>query len=316
MNAAILLALLPALFWGSVGLISTKMGGSAAQQTLGMTFGALLFGLGTMFFFVMPRGIYLGKEIWVVGILSGLVWAVGMAFQFLMFKQMGVSIGMPLSTAAQIIMNAVMAATVLGEWINIKMWLVGIISIALVVFGATLISLPDKKSEKKAESALNGKGLLYLVISTLGFMLYFVLPNFLSKIEYIKPSIKAANNGIDYMTAIVGPQAIGQVVGALLIAILIFREQKVMFAAPTWRNILTGLTWALGNIFMFISTAAPSIGQTIATTFSQLGIIVGTFGGIYILHEKKSSGQMRNILIGTALVIIGALIIGNIHSFA
>jgi len=55
MNLAILLALVPALAWGSVGLVNTKMGGSAAQQTLGMTFGALIFGLGTMFLYVMPN---------------------------------------------------------------------------------------------------------------------------------------------------------------------------------------------------------------------------------------------------------------------
>lgn len=75
MNAAILLALVPALAWGSVGLVNTKMGGSAGQQTLGMTFGALLFGLATMFFYVMPHHAYLGKEIWTVGVASGLVWA-------------------------------------------------------------------------------------------------------------------------------------------------------------------------------------------------------------------------------------------------
>ena len=55
MNAALLLALVPALAWGSVGLVNTKMGGSAGQQTLGMTFGALIFGLATMFFYVMPN---------------------------------------------------------------------------------------------------------------------------------------------------------------------------------------------------------------------------------------------------------------------
>jgi len=67
---------------------------------------------------------------------------------------------------------------------------------------------------------------------------------------------------------------------------------------------------------MFISAANPDIGQTIATTFSQLGIIVGTFGGIYLLGEKKSSYQMKMIAIGTILVVIGAIIIGNINSFA
>ena len=43
-----LLALIPALAWGSIGLVSGKLGGNAYQQTLGMTFGALVFGVGTL----------------------------------------------------------------------------------------------------------------------------------------------------------------------------------------------------------------------------------------------------------------------------
>ncbi|MDF7637378.1 GRP family sugar transporter [Leuconostocaceae bacterium ESL0958] len=313
MDFAIVLALLPALFWGSVGLVSTKMGGTAAQQTLGMSTGALFFGLTTMFAFVMPNHYYLGSRIWVVGLLSGLVWAMGMAFQFLLFKQMGVSLGMPLSTAAQIIMNALLAAVVLGEWTNGMMWLIGIVSIALVVLGATFISKPDKAAVEK--SNLDAKGIFYLVMSTVGFMIYFVLPNLLSKIGYISDDIKSVDNGIAYTTAIVGPQGIGQFIGAIII-VLVFRESKLMFGKASFKNIITGLVWAAGNIFVFISAADPSVGQTIATTLSQLGIIVGTFGGIYILKEKKSSHQMKFIIAGTILVLIGAMIIGNIHSFA
>ena len=33
------IALIPALAWGSIGLISGKLGGNANQQTLGMTWG-------------------------------------------------------------------------------------------------------------------------------------------------------------------------------------------------------------------------------------------------------------------------------------
>lgn len=40
-----LIALIPALAWGSIGLISGKLGGTANQQTLGMTWGALLFAI-------------------------------------------------------------------------------------------------------------------------------------------------------------------------------------------------------------------------------------------------------------------------------
>ncbi|MDF7626343.1 GRP family sugar transporter [Leuconostocaceae bacterium ESL0723] len=314
MNAALLLALLPALFWGSTGIISTKMGGNAAQQTLGMTFGALLFGLGTMLFYVLPKGIYFGSRIWVVGVLSGLVWAVGTAFQFLGNKEMGVSISMPLSTAGQIVMNALLAATLLGEWENGKMWLIGLVSIAVVVLGATFISMPDKRLD--GVGTVTPKGMLYIVISTIGYMFYFILPNYLAKLGYISPQIKEAGRGVDYMTAIVAPQAIGQVLGAFIIAIFVLKSGSIMFEKPTWKNMATGLAWALGNIFMFISTADPAVGQTIATTFSQLGIIVSAFGGVYILHERKTHRQMIYILLGTILVIVGAIIIGNIHQFA
>ncbi|MBS9338760.1 glucose transporter [Fructobacillus sp. M2-14] len=314
MDFAIIMALLPALFWGSVGLVSSKMGGSAAQQTLGMATGALIFGLITMFGFVMPNGYYMGVDIWVVGLLSGLVWAMGMAFQFLLFKQMGVSLGVPLSTAGQIIMNALLAATMLGEWTSVAMWIVGIVSIALVVTGAIFISKPDKGDLEK--SKIDSKSIFYLIMSTVGFMLYFILPNFLAKIGYVSEETRAAGHGLNYMTAIVGPQGIGQALGALFIVIFVLRESKTMFEKPTQKNLITGLIWALGNIFMFASAANPHVGQTIATTLSQLNIIVGTFGGIFILKEKKSSAQMKAIIFGTILVVVGAMIIGNIHAFA
>lgn len=314
MDIAIVLALLPALFWGSVGIVATKIGGSASQQTLGISAGALLFGLVVMFGYVIPNGFYLGPEVWVVGVLSGLVWAVGTAYQLLTYKRLGVALGLALSTAGQIIMNALLAATILGEWSSLAMWAVGIISIALVVTGAFFISTPDKSDASKPK--VDFKSMLYLTISTAGFMIYFVLPNFLAKVGYISSSVRTAGNGLNYMTALLGPQALGQVVGAISIVIFVFHEKDSMLKAPSWKNMLTGVVWALGNIFMFISAANPAVGQTIATTLSQLNLVVGTFSGIYILHEKKSSHQMKAIILGTILIVVGAMIIGNIHSFA
>lgn len=49
----ILIALVPMLAWGSIGLVSGKIGGDANQQTLGMTIGAFLFSL-VVFFVVSP----------------------------------------------------------------------------------------------------------------------------------------------------------------------------------------------------------------------------------------------------------------------
>lgn len=46
---SLLIALVPMIAWGSIGLVSGKIGGSANQQTLGMTIGALLFSIVVFF---------------------------------------------------------------------------------------------------------------------------------------------------------------------------------------------------------------------------------------------------------------------------
>ncbi|MFT8329167.1 MAG: GRP family sugar transporter [Oenococcus oeni] len=310
----ILIALIPAITWGSTGLVNTKMGGSAAQQTLGMTFGALIFGLAVMLFYVIPNHISLDYRIWIVGLFSGIFWAVGTAGQFVAYKDMGVSSAFPLSTAGQIVSNAIMAAAVLGEWTTIQMWVFGAIAITLVTTGALLTSARSKasKSTSTQRPAAYSHGLIALLLSTIGYMLYFVFPNLMFKVGFISKAVHEANNGASYMTAIIGPQAIGQVIGAFIIVIFVFHESEKMFQKATWRNILTGLNWGVGNLFMFISTANPAIGQATATTLSQMGVIVGTFGGIYLLHEKKTRDQMVKIVIGSVLVVIGGVLISNL----
>ncbi|WP_072152526.1 GRP family sugar transporter [Weissella viridescens] len=319
---AILIALIPALAWGSTGIITTKMGGSAAQGTLGMTLGALIFGLSTLLFYVIPSAgldFAFNPRVWVVGFVSGLFWAIGTAGQFVAFKKLGVSVGNPVSTASQIALNALMAASVLGEWTNGKMWFFGLLAIIAVVIGAVLTSLPDPNSKATPNPEADPKGgYMAIALSSLGFMMYFVFPNLLNKFGFISDAVHGAphGSGLHYMTAIVGPQSIGQVIGALIIVVFVMHQGKTMWQPATFRNILTGLVWGIGNIAMFISAANPQIGQAIAATLSQLGIIVGTFGGIYILHEKKTSRQMLYISIGTILVVVGAIIISNLSSLA
>ncbi|GAK31403.1 putative glucose uptake permease [Weissella oryzae SG25] len=316
---SILIALIPAIAWGSVGIVTTKMGGSAAQGTLGMTIGALVFGLGTMLIYVLPvagSDYAFNPKIWVVGVVSGLFWAVGTAGQFIGFKKLGVSIGNPISTAGQIIFNAIMAAAVLGDWTSSRMWLFGLIAIAMVALGAYFTSIPDANAPKQMNIDFSwSAGLLAMLISTLGYMMYFVFPNLLAKIGYISASLKAgphgSADGLYYMTSIVGPQSIGQVVGALIIVIFFMKEREI-FAKATWRNVVTGLVWAVGNVFMFISAANPKIGQATAATLSQMGIIVGVFGSIWILGERKSKRQMVFIIIGVILVALGGVVISNL----
>lgn len=307
-----LIALIPALAWGSTGLFSTKLGGSAGQQTLGMTFGAMIFGLLTFSFFVIPNHINMSTNIWIVGLLSGLLWAVGQAGQFTAIKAMGVSNAIPWSNAGQIVSNAALAATVLGEWKTGKMWLFGSLAILLVVVGAVLTAKRDVATKEGNISVANEttRGIIALVISTIGYAGYFIVPNLMKKFGYISTEIANQNHGVDYLTATIFPQSIGMVIGAFVIVLFFMRESKTMFQTPTWRNMLTGAVWGIGNLAMFISTA--TIGQAVAVTMSQMGIIVGTFGGIYILKERKTSLQMRYIIVGSILIVIGGILISNL----
>lgn len=312
---SILIALIPALCWGTVGILSTKFGGNAGQQALGISIGALVLGLIVTFGYVLPHHIMINSQIITVGFLSGLFWAVGIFGQLSAYKFMGVSIGFPLSTAGQIVLNALMGAAVLGEWYTGNMWLVGIVSILIVTVGAMLIAA-GPKNQKKAKSTEFNRGISALIFSTLGFMLYFVFPNLMVKFGYISQEIRNVNNGLNYMVAIITPQALGQIVGSLLIILFILRDWQLIFKIETAKNIITGLDWAFGNVCMFISAANPAIGQAIATTLSQMGVVVGTFGGIFILHERKTHDQMNKIILGTIGMIVGGVLIANIDKVA
>lgn len=313
---SILIALVPALAWGSVGIVTTKAGGTAAQGIMGMTIGAIILGFGTLAFFVIPNAgmdYAFNSRIWIVGFISGLIWAVGQVGQLIGFKKLGVSIGNPLSTSGQIVGNALMAAAVLGEWHTGRMWFLGVLSIALVTGGALLTTVRDKNAPAETNPERDFKGgVSAVIVSTLAFMMYFVLPNLLNKWGYISDAVHNQNNGLDYMTAIVAPQSVGQILGALLIVAFYFKETNNIMKSGTARQVITGLVWALGNVFMFISTGNPDVGQATATTLSQTGIIVGTFGAIFILGEHKTKRQMGYILLGTVLVIVGAILISKL----
>ena len=121
----ILLALLPALTWGSLVLVSEKLGGSSYNQTLGITVGSLLFAI-VMSFINPPEW---SSVVWIVGIISGIGWAFGQLFQFNSVKEIGVSKTVPISTGLQILGNTFFAVIIFREWNDKLTIIIGIIAI-------------------------------------------------------------------------------------------------------------------------------------------------------------------------------------------
>ncbi|PLR84407.1 hypothetical protein CVD25_02245 [Bacillus canaveralius] len=80
--SGILLALIAAVSWGSIVLVSNKLGGDENSQTIGTTLGALLFSI-FIFIFVQPD---LSLLVCSVGFISGLFWSIYYCFVYRMKK--------------------------------------------------------------------------------------------------------------------------------------------------------------------------------------------------------------------------------------
>ncbi|MCF0233106.1 MAG: glucose transporter GlcU, partial [Enterococcus sp.] len=264
---SLLIALVPMIAWGSIGLVSGKIGGSANQQTLGMTIGALLFSI-VVFFVIQPT---LTTATLIVGFISGLFWSLGQNQQFHSMKYMGVSVGLPISTGMQLVVNTVAGAVFFHEWTKTKDFVVGFIALAFLVFGVYLTARQDDDSQPKTSNSMLdfNKGIRALIFSTVGYGVYTIIIN---------------ATGLDPW-GIILPQSIGMLVGASF-----FAFKKVKVDRFVWMNMTTGLLWGLGNICMLLTMR--EIGLAISFSLSQMGIIISTLGGIFLLGESKSKKEM------------------------
>ncbi len=278
----IFLAILPAIFWGSIVLFNVKLGGGPYSQVLGTTIGALILSFG-IYLFIQPE---LNSTIIIVGIVSGLFWTVGQVNQLKTFQYIGVSKTMPISTGMQLVSTALFGVIVFHEWSTTTTVILGVIALICIVVGIVFTSYEEKKGNEE-ESGNFKKAILTLIVSTIGYLIYVVVARLFN---------------VDGWVALF-PQAIGMFISAV---ILTFRHKP--FNKYAIRNIIPGLIWALGNMFLFISQ--PRVGVATSFSLSQMGIVISTLGGIFILGERKTKKQLVLISFGIILIIIGGVLLG------
>ncbi|WP_414044204.1 GRP family sugar transporter [Macrococcus animalis] len=277
----LLIALLPALLWGSVVLINVKVGGSPYEQIMGTVLGAFIIGTIT-YFVVQPE---LNLKILAVGIVSGAFWALGQGNQLKSVDLIGVSRTMPISTGLQLVSTTLIAVMFFSEWTTTKAVILGISALVLLVVGVILTSL---KGEDDASGDKNyKKAIPILLISTIGYVTYVVIGRFF---------------GVEGWDALF-PQAIGMVIGGLLLSFKHQPKKKNIV-----KNIIPGVVWALGNMALFYSQ--PKVGVATSFSFSQMLVVVSTLGGIFLLKEKKTKKQYIGIAIGIVLIISAAFLLG------
>ncbi|MCP1659441.1 GRP family sugar transporter [Neisseria perflava] len=278
------LALLPALFWGSMILFTVYIGGTAYSQLLGITVGALLFAVVN---YAFSDPVITTKVFW-VGLASGALWSVGQIGQLQSIKKLGAATTMPISTGMQLIATTLFGALVLSEWHNAMTTGLGLAALLLILAGVFLTSARAKNAPKDAAGQENMRGaLVMLAVSTAGYLAYAVLAAFFK--------VKGSD-------AIL-PQSIGMVLMALLLTV---KERP--YNKDAFKNILPGIVWALGSFFMFL--AQPRVGVAISFSLAQVAVAISTLGSIFILKEHKTPDQMKKVILGIVLIVLAAVLLG------
>lgn len=288
---AIAIALLPALLWGIIPLLITKIGGSIRQQIIGITSGALIFAI-IVYFFTGPA---YTLQIILISFLTGFMWTVGQIYQLKAFKLIGVSRAMPLSTGMQLIGTALVGVVAFGEWNTPFRLITGAIAILLIIAG--VFSTAFTEATQSETSGFMRRGLIMLAVSSLGYILYVV-------------TLQAFS--IDGISAIL-PQAVGMVVSAFLMTLRNTEENSAGNAAPIFTKstlllTLPGISWASGNIAMIYANSL--VGVATGFSLSQLGVIISTLGAIFLFKEEKTKKELLFVIVGVFLVALGGVIIG------
>lgn len=210
-------------------------------------------------------------------------------------KAIGISKTVPISTGLQLAGNALAGVLLFHEWKTGHMIVVGTIAVVVLIAGAALTSLRDRANISDSASGHDdvSTGARAIALSTVGYVLYTIIVN------YANVNAKA----------VVLPQAIGMLAGAIIFALISHSGQDVLKKA-SYKNIITGLVWGTGNLFMFLSI--PAVGLAISYSLAQSGIVISTFGSIFLLGEKKTSKEMFYVVLGSVLVIVGSALLGSL----
>lgn len=195
---------------------------------------------------------------------------------------------MPISTGMQLVGTTLFSNIFLGEWSTLTQVIMGLIAMILLVVDIGLTSL-KAKNESTSDNPEFKKAMGILIISTVGYVGYLVLGDIF---------------GVSGRDALFF-QSIGMAIGRFILSM----NHKTSIKSTTL-NLIPGVIWDIGNLFMFYSQ--PKVGVATSFSLSQLLVIFSTLGGIFILGEKKDRRQMIGIWSGIIVIVIASILLGNL----
>ncbi|WP_165004850.1 MULTISPECIES: GRP family sugar transporter [unclassified Enterococcus] len=277
----LIIALIPAIGWGIQPLILKKIGGRPTNEILGTGIGAVIVGLIVQFS-VAPKGIAIST--FLISMLSGLFWVIGQTGQYTTFNLLGVSKTMPISTALQLVGTSLIGVFAFGEWSGSTGKLIGAFAIILLVIGSTLTAISDDPSKKGGIA----KGVSLLASTSIGYWVYSALPKL----------VDASGLSIFF------PQMLGVFLGAVIY--VIFRQPTAFSEDNSWKATIVGGIFSVSALAYIFS--ANENGVATAYIITQLNVVISTLGGMFILHESKTSRELKLTIIGLILIVVGSMV--------
>lgn len=281
----IVLGLLPAVVWGFQPITVNKIGGSQYNQVFGTTYTTFLFAL----LIFMIQGETVGLYEAGLCFVSGICFAVGQVLQYASYKEIQVSKALPLSTGMQLVGNSLSSILFFGEWQTLSSKMYGFAGLSLIISGIVLTSYCEKSLQKRKTENMK-KGMIILLVSTIGFVGYSAFPKMVR-----------ADGWAKFL-----PQASGMFLTAAII-VLIRTKGKAFTEKKSYQNLITGFIFSVGALLYLISTAVNGVATGFA--LSQMLVIVATFGSIIFLHEEKTRKELKAVTTGLMLVVCGGIMI-------
>lgn len=276
------LALIPALAWGIVPLMVSKVPHSKpTNQILGMGLGAIVVGM----IVALTRGVVASPAIFLLAMLSGMFWALAQTGQFISYIKLGVAQTMPISTGLQLIGNTIIGALIFGEWQSVTEYTFGILALVLIILGVALTAISRQPGAKRVTL----QNFAFLLLTTVGYWVFSTFPK----------TVAVSGEQLFF------PQTIGILLGATLY-LAVTRRLAIFTQAASYWDALAGIAFGIGALSYMLS--AQVNGVTSAFIYSQLSVIISTLGGMVILGERKRGFELGATLIGLILILIGAAI--------
>ena len=198
-----------------------------------------------------------------------------------------------LSISIEMVLNAIVGVLIFHEWTTANQIMLGLGAIACVILGGNLTAFSSDKSG--ASKAQLKKGLITLTIGACGLCIW----------NYALRVVNA-----DGLQAVF-PQAVGMVIGSLVLSLFVGKDAK-KFDKSTFKQMIPGLIYAAANFSLIFSNQIN--GVAIGYTMAQLCLVIETILGLLFLHEKKTPAELKHSIAGAVFITLGCILVGLVGS--